>query len=59
MVRFFFYDSTLYRDVDDTLPNEIWRDGRWTAIVRSEQDYDHMREVTAAEATRLIAGQLT
>jgi hypothetical protein len=28
--RFWFFDSTLYRDDDDTLPNEAFIDGRWT-----------------------------
>jgi hypothetical protein len=43
--RFYVFDSTLYRDSDDTLPNEAWIDGRWQHVIPSEQDYNGMREV--------------
>jgi hypothetical protein len=32
-----------------------WRDGGWTAIVPSVNDYAHMREITAREAEQLMA----
>lgn len=52
VIRYYFYDSTLYRDVDDTLPNEAWLDGEWKQIVPSEQDYEGMREIDEADALR-------
>lgn len=52
MTRYYIYDHTLYRDANDTLPNEAWLDGEWKRIVPSEQDYEGMHEVDEADALR-------
>jgi len=33
---------------------ELWKGGEWIVVVPSEQDYDHLRQITSDEASRRI-----
>ena len=55
-VEYWTYEGTVYRERDGI---DAWleRDGEydWRPVVPSFNDYAHMREITYAEAQRLIA----
>jgi hypothetical protein len=63
-VIYFYYDHTLWRAAGhdrffSTL--EVYDQGEWKRasgdLFPSEQDYDHMRRISEAEAEKLIAAE--
>ena len=48
-----FYDGDVFR-LDGTWPGERWGGAGWQRVTPSEEEFLHVREVTAAEAERIL-----